>query len=269
MNRLAWVPDPSNLDSPSPARIYDCLLGGYHNVESDRRTAEHLLLAFPELRVVAAVNRAFLRRAMHFLLDQGIDQFLDLGSGLPTLGNVHELVCARNPAARVVYVDIDPVSVAHSQAMLAGTPNVLAIQGDLCQPEQILNYPGLSKLLDLQRPVALVMVAVLHYIVDDGSAYAAVQQLRDVVSPGSYLVISHTAEEMRSPSPAGHDVKLRPVNLTKMRTRDQVAAFFGDFELLEPGLVYTPAWRPEGPDDLWLDQPEQGLTWAGVAIKAP
>jgi hypothetical protein len=269
MDRLAWVPDPTNLDNPSPARIYDCLLGGYHNFESDRRTVERLLQSYPDLRMVAAANRAFLRRAVDFLLDQGVDQFLDLGSGLPTLGNVHELVLLRNPAARVVYVDIDPVAVAHSQAMLGDTQNVRAIQGDLCQPEQILADAGVRQLLDLRRPIALVMVAVLHYIVDDAAAYAAVQQLRDAVTPGSYLVISHTAAETLSPSAAGQDAKLRPVSLTRMRPRDQVQAFFGNFVLAEPGLVYTPAWRPEGPDDLWVGQPERAYTWAGVALKAP
>lgn len=268
MNRLAWVPDSTKLDSPSPARIYNYLLGGYHNFESDRRTAENLLAVYPELRVVAAVNRAYLRRAVNFLLDQGVDQFLDLGSGLPTLGNVHEVAFARNPAARVVYVDIDPVSVAHSRAILAGMESVRAIQGDLCQPEQVLGHEEVSGFLELQRPVGFVMVAVLHYIVDDASAYRAMEQLREAVAPGSYLVISHTARESLAPTEASQDARLRPVNLTRMRSREQVQAFFGDFTMLEPGLVYTPTWRPEGPDDMWLDEPEHGYTWAGAAVKA-
>lgn len=182
-------------DRPNVARIYDYLLGGYHNFEIDRRVAEKVIRDFPDVRLTAPANRAFLGRAVRFLVSQGIDQFLDIGSGLPTVGNVHEIAQATNPAAHIVYVDIDPIAVAHSEAILVGNPSAAAIHGDVRFPQELLDHPVVRQLLDLRRPCAVLLVAILHLIVDDADMYNIVMALRQALSPGSYIVISHTTDE--------------------------------------------------------------------------
>jgi len=265
----AWVPDSVQLDRPSVARIYDCLLGGYHNFESDRTVVDRLLEHVPGLALTAQVNRGFLRRAVGCLLDQGIDQFLDIGSGIPTAGNVHELAQAANPAARVVYVDIDPTAVAHSQALLADNPHAIAIQADLRHPEHILDHPDVKRTLDLDRPVGLLLVAVLHYVMEDQEAYSAVKTLREALAPGSYLAIAHTAIEAEVMTAAREELlqTFQRAQPTRQRDRAGIQQFFGGFTLLEPGIVYAPTWRPEGPDDPLLDRPEEGRTHVGIGRK--
>lgn len=262
-----WIPGEVPLDKSSAARIYDCLLGGYHNFECDRIAVERILELRPHVRLAALANRAFLRRAVHFLLDQGINQFLDIGSGIPTAGNVHELIQARNPGGRVVYVDIDPVAVAHSRAMLDENPNATAIRADLRQPEIILNNPEVQGLLDFEQPLGLMLVAVLHYVVDDHEASNAVEVLSAALVPGSFVALAHTATEALPPVPGTREEILRPVTSTKERTREQILRFFKNFDLVEPGLVYSPLWRPEGLQDVLLDEPEKSVAFAGVARK--
>jgi hypothetical protein len=265
MSAEHWIPERLPLDRASAARVYDYLLGGYHNFEVDRKVAHRLLETYPEARLGAAANRAFLRRAVHFLIEQGVEQILDLGSGIPTVGNVHEVAGAINPAARVVYVDIDPIAVAHSRAMLEDHPRATAIRADVREPEVILNNPEVQSLLDLDRPLGLLLVTILHYVVDDAEAFGLMRTFHDVMAPGSYCVIAHSCGDQQG--------KLRmrkifsKVTSTKARTRAQILQLFDGFELVEPGLVETPLWRPEGPDDIYLDQPEKALTLAGAALK--
>jgi hypothetical protein len=259
---------PGISDKPSHARIYDYLLGGYHNFEVDRVMAERILKALPDARLSAMVNRAFLRRAVHFLIAQGIDQLLDIGSGLPTVGNVHQVAQTANPAARVVYVDIDSIAVTHSLAILKDNPLATAIQGDVCEPDQILNHPQVRGLLDLSKPVGLLLIAMLHTITDDQRAYGAVRTFRDALAPGSYGAIAMATSECSSSEAVQQAMIIgRVASDSKMRTRAEIELFFDGLELVEPGLVYTPLWRPEGPDDIFLDCPDRSLVLAGIGRK--
>jgi hypothetical protein len=255
-------------DKPNHARVYDYLLGGYHNFEVDRIVGEQVIKILPDARLSSMANRAFLRRLVHFLVEQGIDQLLDIGSGLPTVGNVHEVAQTANPATHVVYVDIDPVAVAHSQAILKGNPNATAIHGDVRQPDQILNHPEVQRLIDLSKPVGILLVAILHVITDDQLAYDAVRVLRNALAPGSYLAVAHATSESSSKQAVQEAMNTaRVVTVSKMRTRAEIERFFEGLEFVEPGLVYVPLWRPEGPDDVLYDCPDRSLCFAGVGRK--
>jgi SAM-dependent methyltransferase len=270
MGTETWIPDSTPLDMPSAARIYDYMLGGYHNFEVDRLVGEKLLEIHPDARLAAQACRAFLRRVVNFLVEQGIDQFLDIGSGIPTVGNVHQIAQEANPAARVVYVDIDRVAVAHSQAMLEDNPNATAIWGDANYPEQILNHAEVRSLLDFSQPAAVLFVTFLHYITDDDQALNTVRAFRDALAPGSYIAISHGTPDNAPPGTTEGAEKLSATTPTpsKYRPRPEILKFFDGLELVEPGLVYIPLWHPEGPDDPFLDRPEEVLNWGGVGRKA-
>ncbi len=268
MSTADWITDEVDPRKPNAARVYDYYLGGYHNFEVDRAFAAQIDRINPHMRLVAQINRAFLRRAIRYVVGQGIGQLLDIGSGIPTVGNVHEVAQGANPAARVVYVDIDPVAVAHSQAILAGNANAAAIRGDVRAPEEILSHPDVTRLLDLSRPVAIVMAALLHWVPDDVQAYAVVRRLREAMVPGGYLVIVHGVPDTQPQEVADRLNKaVEQVTLSKNRTPAEILPFFEGTELVEPGLVLTPLWRPEGPDDVGLDKPEIGLCMAGVGRK--
>jgi hypothetical protein len=263
-----WIAENVPVERPSPARIYDCVLGGYHNFEQDRAVAAQLSKIYPDLRLAAQANRSFLRRAVLWLSEQGCDQFLDLASGLPTVGNVHEVAQAANPEARVVYVDIDPVAVAHGQALLAQNPGAVAIHGDIRQPHSILEHPETVSLLDLDRPLGLLAIVALHYVVEDDIAYDAMDAFRARLAPASWLVLAHGSKDTTSPSETPRLAKpFQAASATRDRTKEQILRFFGDWQLLEPGLVFTPLWRPEDDHDVLLDQPGRALTLAGVAQK--
>jgi hypothetical protein len=261
-----WVPSEINIDRPNPARIYDYLIGGYHNFEIDRQAAEMMIAAFPEVRLSAQVSRLCLRRMVAYLLSQGIDQYLDIGSGIPTSGHIHEMVGAANPAAHVVYVDVDPVAIAHSQAILQGNPGAIAVQGDLHQPEQILNQPEVRSFLDFNRPIALLLYSTLNYITDNETAYHVVQVLRHALAPGSYLVIGHGSLDDTPPGVVARisAIYARSTAANRVRSRAEIIRFFAGTELVDPGLVLVPLWRPEGPEDPGLDQPGLSLALVGI-----
>lgn len=265
----AWVPGNVPLDRPSAARMYDYFLGGHHNLAIDRVAAEAGSAIYPEFPLVMQANRAFLRRAVQFLAGQGIERFLDVGSGIPTVGNVHQVAQRATPAARVVYVDVDPVAVAHSAAILRDNPQATIIQADARTPQQILDHPAVQSLLDAGRPVALLLVFVLHFIVDDELAVRVVRALRDALPPGSYVVLSHGTVE-RLPA-ATRDQLLRLYAGTSQpvrpRSRAEIETYFEGLELVEPGLVYVPDWRPEEDGDLLRDRPAHSIGFAGVARK--
>jgi hypothetical protein len=254
MNDNTWSNNEIPLDRPNPARIYDYLLGGHHNFEADRVVAEKMIEIIPELRQEARSGRKCMRRYINFLVEQGIDQFLDMGSGLPTLGNVHELVHAANPSASVVYVDIDPVAVAHGQAILQEHPEVAYIQGDLRQPAEILGHNEVGNLLDMNRPVAVVLASPLAYIPDDEVAYGVVRALRDAMAPGSYIVIVHASFHGSPPDVMERLSKFYASSTAqnKARSYDEILRFFDGFELVEPGLVHISSWRSEDPADQTL-----------------
>jgi SAM-dependent methyltransferase len=256
-------------DKPSAARIYDYLLGGYQNFEVDRAVAKKFMEIMPSAPSMMRVNRAFLRRVVRFLVDQGVEQFLDIGSGIPTVGNVHEIAQNMNPSTRVVYVDADSVAVRHSEAILEGVRNTVVIEANASQPEAILNHPEVQRVLDFHQPIAVLIVSVLLFITDDEEAYRLVRVLRDALVPGSYLAISHGTNEGGSREQLEQSVNLYAAtpNPVKLRSHTQIERFFNGFELIEPGLVYLPAWRPEGPEDLWHDEPEMALSHGGVGRK--
>jgi hypothetical protein len=249
--------------------MYDYFLGGYHNFAIDRQAADQITALYPDAALAARTNRSFLRRAVTFLLAQGIDQFLDIGSGIPTVGNVHEIVAGLRPDARVIYVDIDPVAVTYSQTILEGNRNVSAIHGDVRAPAELLRNAEVRRLIDFQRPLAILMVALLHFVPTDTEAQQVVKALTAGVSSGSYLVISHVTNEYLSPEVIAESeaVYARSTTPSKLRSRAQIAALFDGLELVEPGLVLVPQWRPDEADDLFMDMPEQSMFFAGVGRK--
>ncbi|MDQ7030459.1 MAG: SAM-dependent methyltransferase [Ardenticatenia bacterium] len=262
----AWIPQGVPLDKPSPARMYDYYLGGHHNFEVDRQAAEQVLKIMPEARLMAQANRAFLIQAVKYLAEEeGVDQFLDIGSGIPTKGNVHEVAQGVNPEAKVVYVDIDPIAVAHSRAILEGNPNAICIQADARDPEQIVSHPEVRELLDFSRPVALLLVALLHFITDDEEAYGIVRRFGKVLAPGSFLVISHLTYEGWPEDVLNRIIALykRSTAPGKARSYAEIQRFFEGWELVEPGLVALNQWRPM----LDFDYGDMPAAYAGVARK--
>lgn len=195
MERPAWAPRNIDISVPSVSRIYDYYLGGSHNFEVDREAARKAMEFLPGLPRIMRANRAFLRRAVRYAVAEGVTQFLDIGSGIPTHGNVHEVAQEAHPGARVVYVDHDPVAVAHSQAVLGRNPDADVVAADLLKPRDILASPELGRLIDLNRPVALLLVAILHFVEDANDPYRAVAELRDALAPGSLLVLTHASYE--------------------------------------------------------------------------
>jgi S-adenosyl methyltransferase len=254
VTRPSWAPNGVDIDKPSVARVYDYYLGGSHNFAADREFADKVIAAVPDALWVVQENRAFLRRAVRFLLSQGVDQFIDLGSGIPTVGDVHEVAAAITPSARTVYVDHDPVAVAHSRAILHGNPNTTVYAGDLTEPDAVLSDPDVGTLLDMSRPVGILMIAVLHFIARDDEALAVVNSWASRVVPGSYAAITHgSADRMSDEARETESLYNRSVASLTMRTYDEVVELFTGETLVEPGVVQIPYWRPDQPDDLGPD----------------
>ncbi|HKT01243.1 MAG TPA: SAM-dependent methyltransferase [Rugosimonospora sp.] len=267
MERPAWVTDSVDVERPSQARAYDYLLGGSHNLAVDREVARQAIALMPDVAMQAQANRAFLHRAVRFLIDSGIRQFLDIGSGIPTVGNVHEVAQRLAPQARVVYVDADPVAVLHSRQLLLGNADAVAIEEDLRDPERILDHPDLRAVLDLERPVAVLLLAILHAIPDAADPAGAVARLLAPLPAGSYMAVSHATYESLP------EIWARLAKLSEQtdravtpRSYAQIERFFDGLELVEPGLVWAPLWRPESPDDVG-DAPERSSNYAGVGRK--
>ncbi|MFF0430886.1 SAM-dependent methyltransferase [Streptomyces sp. NPDC004327] len=270
MERPAWAPPGIDISVPSVSRMYDFYLGGSHNFEVDREAARKAMEFLPGLPKIMQANRAFMRRAVRHAVAGGVTQFLDIGSGIPTFGNVHEVAQAASDEARVVYVDHDPVAVAHSRAVLEGDDRSAVAAADLRKPREILHSPEVGELLDLDRPVALLLVAVLHFMEDADEPAAAVAELLDALAPGSLLVVTHASFE-GIPVPqerAGGvvDVYRDIRNPLVMRSPEEIARFFDGTELAEPGLVPMPLWRPDSPDE--EEDPYAFSGYAGVGRKA-
>ncbi len=244
--RPSWVPEDVDLEKPSPARMYDALLGGSHNFEVDRRAAAEAVALVPDLATVALSNRAFLRRAVRHLLDAGVRQFVDIGAGIPTAANTHELA----PEAKVAYIDIDPIAVAHAEAILADQPHAIALRGDLRDPEALLSQPRLREFIDFEQPVGVLLIAVLHLLTDGDRPHAAVAAVREHVVAGSFVAVSHLSSAHRPAAAATlaeHSAQRSRVPIT-FRPRPEIEAFFEGWTLVEPGVVEIPAWHPD-PDD--------------------
>ncbi|MCW2903302.1 MAG: hypothetical protein JWO67_5567 [Streptosporangiaceae bacterium] len=236
--------------------MYDYALGGKDNFAADRVVAEQMFKALSMKTLPTTENRRFMRRAVRFLLGQGIRQFLDIGCGLPGRGNVHDLAHKADPQARVVYVDYDPVAVNHYSAVLSADANATAIHADARQAGEILTHPDVIRLIDFDRPVGLLMISVLDVITDQDPA-GIVATFRDAMAPGSHLALAHTTDEGKSPEEisAGH-AALKPIREQwRVRDRREITGFFDGFEILEPGIVSLPEWRPDRPYDTpsgWL-----------------
>ncbi|ALV53570.1 SAM-dependent methyltransferase [Streptomyces althioticus] len=254
MERPAWAPRSIDITVPSVSRMYDYYLGGSHNFEVDREAARKAMEFMPGLPKVMQANRAFMRRAVRYAVSEGVTQFLDIGSGIPTFGNVHEVARAADPEARVMYVDHDPVAVAHSKVVLEGDDRADILAADLRKPQEILGSDEVGRLIDLNRPVALLLVAILHFVEEADDPYGAVAELREALAPGSMLVLTHATYE-GIPLPPGRaegavDVYRDMRNPLIMRTRDEIARFFEGYDMVEPGLVPMPRWRPDtAPED--------------------
>lgn len=262
-------PPGLDVDRPSEARIYDYLLGGSLNFAADRAAARDLIAAVPGAPLVAQANRAFLRRAVRFLCDAGVRQFLDIGAGVPTRGNVHEIARQAAPGCRVVYVDIDPVAVAHGRDLLAGDDLTAAVLGDARKVQDILDHPDVRRLLDFDEPVAALLVALLHLVPDSDEPAQITRELGDALCPGSYLTISHLSRLTGSGADGQATVYQPPAVPVWPRGQPEITALFGAFELIEPGLVPADRWRPEPPDGTGLADYNGAslLMYTGVARK--
>jgi hypothetical protein len=255
---------------PHPARMYDAYLGGKDNYAADREAVRQVLRAFPEVRAMARANRAFMQRAVRFLAGEaGIRQFIDIGTGIPSAGNVHEIAGQVAPGARVVYVDNDPIVHVHASALLTGSGATAIVLADLRDPGAILAHPKVRELIDFSQPVALLLVAIMHFLAEGEGPAGIVATLRDALSPGSYLALSHGTADFHPPGVAG-EAATTYENATAplvLRTFEQVSAFFDGFELMEPGLVQAPLWRPDGKPPRPKDLAKLGI-YAGVGRKA-
>ncbi len=248
------------------ARVYDYWLGGKDNYAADRAAAEQVIEVRPAIRSEVRANRAFLGRAVRFLAqDAGIRQFLDIGTGLPSANNTHEVAQLIAPDSRVVYVDNDPIVLAHARALLTSAPEGITsyLDADMRDPETIL--AAAAQTIDLAQPVAIMLVAVLHHIPDSDDPQRIVARLREASAAGSYLVLSHPAKDIQADKVAEVSRRYNASVATGQtrRTRDEVTSFFGDWEILEPGVTQTVLWRPDGPTGLAEPVP----MWAGVARK--
>lgn len=253
---------------PHPARMYDYMLGGKDNYEVDQEAAERFIKAAPEARMAVRANRSFLHRAVrHVVAEGGIRQILDIGTGLPTEPNVHQIAHAVAPETRVAYVDNDPIVSAHSMALLDGGSGTSIVLADLRDPEAILDHPEVRKVIDFDQPVALLLVAILHFISEAEDPDGIVATLRDALPTGSYLILSHATGDLhegmggRDEAAAVYNSATAPLN---GRPRAQVLNYFGDFTLVDPGLVVVQDWRPDEPPK--PDGPLIGI-YAGVARK--
>jgi SAM-dependent methyltransferase len=236
-------------EKPSPARIYDFWLGGSQNFEADREVGRRAASAMPTLTAAIRANRAFLGRVVRELTENlGIDQFLDLGSGVPTVGNVHEVALDHNPDAKVVYVDIDQIAIAHARHLLADVPGAVAILADLRRPELVLEHPLTRRTLDFSRPVAVLMNAVLHFSPDEEHPDRIIEGYTSILTPGSYLALSHAAPDLRHPGE--QDEMLADYQRSTSvpfinREPEVIASWLEHLEIQPPGLVTVDQWHPE------------------------
>jgi SAM-dependent methyltransferase len=264
----SWVPPGVDTGRANVARVYDYWLGGSHNFLADQDVARAIVAIEPNAREGARANRAFLGRAVRFLAANGIRQFLDIGSGIPTEGNVHEVAQRASPGAHVVYADIDEVAVAHSRAILTGNPAAAVIEADLREPRKTLLNDTVRGLIDFTQPTGLLLNLVVHFIADAEDPWQIVATFRDALAPGSYLVLAHATDEARpTVAQAAEKVYNRSVTTSiHMRSRADILRFFDGFDLVDPGLVYIPAWRPDAPENV-PDDPSKFWVLVGVGRK--
>ena len=263
---------PPELDTgvPHPARVYDALLGGKDNFAADRQVADAIRVS-PAGEIAPVANRDFLRRVVTFLsTEAGIDQFLDVGTGLPTAPNVHEVAQALNPAARIVYVDNDPIVLVHARALLVSASDGVTsyVDADIRDPETILAHA--RETLDFSRPVGLLLLAIGHFLDDEDDAYGVVGRLVDALPSGSYLAMSHLTGEFQPEDTKKTEAMYRAQGMKlRSRTKDEFTRFFDGLELVEPGVTLTHLWHPDAQDRIPVDTPgEHSPGYSAVGRKA-
>ncbi|MBK0867624.1 MAG: SAM-dependent methyltransferase [Saccharopolyspora sp.] len=265
-SRPSWSPVRADLSKPSAARVYDYLLGGSSNFAIDRDFAHRALEIFPGAREYARLNRLFLQRVVRYYVARGIRQFLDIGSGIPTVGAVHEVAQRLAPESKVVYVDNEAVAIAHSQLMLQGNERAAIVQADMRDPEQLFRIPELSGTLDAAEPIGVLMLAMLHFVPDEQHPAELIARYRDLLAPGSYLALSHgTDEDLPEVTELGELYRDTSTPAT-LRGRRQLTEMMSGFELLSPGVVFAPEWRPESAEDVGPD-PQRSVCYAAVGRK--
>jgi len=251
---------PGDVDTTvaHPARVYDYVLGGKDNWPVDREVAERVLSVLPNARDEALANRAFLRRTVRYAAERGVTQFLDIGTGIPTVGPTHETAHAVEPAARIVYVDNDPIVLTHARALLVNDDLTYVIQADVRRPRSLLDHPETRRRLDFTRPIALMFVGLLYFVTDD-ELDGLIEQYTRELAPGSLMLLSHAID---SPETRATQAVYKATAPLIPRGLGQIADLFGDWELVEPGLVPVHDWRPDGEDD-----PRAAQLVGGVAVK--
>jgi hypothetical protein len=263
------LPQDINTDVAHPARVYDYWLGGKDNFPADRALAEMMIQAIPNMRGLAAANRAFLRRAVRYLAaEAGVRQFLDIGTGIPTSPNVHEVAQEAAPGARVVYVDNDPIVLAHARALLTSQDagETAFIMADLRQPKSILDHPTLAATLDLSQPVAVMLVAVLMYFrdTDDPNPFEMVATVMEPMPSGSYLAVTHPTPDFNPEETAQAVAAAEAAGITLVpRPQAEIARFFSGLDVVDPGVTPVLSWRPDEPPA----DPRSAYYWAGIARK--
>jgi hypothetical protein len=263
-----WAPTGIDVSRPHPARVYDYHIGGKTNYPVDRELAERFIAVAPQTSVTALDNRAFLGRAVRYAAEQGIDQFLDIGTGIPAPGNTHEVAQEIVPSARVAYVDNDPIVLAHARALMPATDRgrTTFTMGDVREPEKILAAPEVREVIDFDRPVALMLVAILHFIRDDEKPHDIVARLRDALPSGSMLLLSHASFDANPNQgrKGAEGWKNASAEMT-MRPYDEIRTMFAGFDLVEPGL--RTHWNPDGEPEHPLDEVENVWGYGAVGIK--
>jgi len=268
--QASWIPRGTDTSKANTARVYDYWLGGSHNFRADQDVARALIAIEPNIRAVARANRGFLDRAVQFLAGAGIRQFLDIGSGIPTQRNVHEVAQQAAPGSTVVYVDSDDVAVSHSKLLLDGDRDAMAVHADLRDPAKILTDPATLSLIDFSQPAGLLLASVLHFLPESDEPHRLVAELRDALAPGSYLVLSHGTREARQEE-VGEAFEIvynnRVSSQATVRPPEEILRFFDGFTLVDPGLVYTPLWRPDPGAETPAD-PAAFWLLAGVGVRS-
>lgn len=269
-SQTSWVPPEIDIERASPARVYDYLLGGALNFPADRAVAEQAIQAMPWVVDLARYNRAFLVRAVRFCVSEGVRQFLELGSGMPSVRSVHEVAQEIEPGCTVVYVDREPVAVAHARQILSSVEGAGVVGADLCDVDTVLADPVTTALIDFDQPVAVIMASSLHYVLEDRQAADTVAAYLNTVVPGSYFVLSHITDNRD----VGSEEVNALVELSKTttaegvaRSREWITGLLAGLDLVEPGVVYTSQWRPDNPMKLVTDLPAHASLLAAVARK--
>ena len=258
--------DQIDTSKPHPARIYDYLLGGWDNYEVDREAAERIVALAPDARVSVRANRDFLKRAVRHVTESGIRQIIDIGTGIPTSPNTHEIAQAIAPDTRVVYVDNDPIIATHAGAKLTNADHTGFVLADVRDPRAVIDHPEISRLIDFGRPVAVMLIAVLHFVEDSDDPIGIIRTLTERLAPGSRFVLTHGTLDFHHGTHDAREVYEEATARLAIRSYDEILPFFDGFELLDPGLVQVPLWYPDGPlPD--ADELRRVAVYGGVGVK--